>query len=179
MTEEEKEILTKEKTRFKIPRSNTLPEASVNNILTKIQEKYSFASLYQAKAAVAVLFQQGGTSRSCDGNMTINVFDKDVKLAEIRKIVKEEGHNRGERKLARTIATPIYEICEYFDIPGNLYLKISRHHPERTFTLEEQVWLSDFQSLNDDAPSEMKVLIVESFDLGKNQKPSFQNKSNK
>lgn len=128
-----RELLETEKTRFKIPRSNTLPEQSVTEILDKVKDKFSFNSLEEAKAAIAVLFQQGGTSRSCDGNMTINVFDKDVKLADIRKIIKDSGHNRGERKLARTMATEIQEICETLEVPGNLYLKISRKKPRQSF----------------------------------------------
>jgi hypothetical protein len=172
-------MLEAERSRFKIPRSNTLPDSSVTRIIEQVKEKYSYSTLYEAKTAIAVIFQQGGTSRSCDGNMTINVYDKDVKLAEIRKIIKDSGHSRGERKLARSMASEIQAICVLLEIPGNLFLKISRLNPDMTFDKTEQAWLSDFQALNDDTPPKLKALISESFEQRKISNPGSQRKSGK
>jgi hypothetical protein len=172
-----KELLLKEKSNLQLARANTLPESAVSEIVDKVQEKYSYPSTREAKAAIACIFQQGGTSRSCDGNMTIKVFGKDIKLAEIRKIIKELGHNRGERKLARSMATEIQDICVQLEIPGNLFLKISRTHPDKIFTPEEQAWLSDFQSLNDSTPSDLKLLITESFDQRKSSNSGNQKRT--
>jgi len=179
MDEAFRKLLENEKPNLLLPRTNLLPQSSVDAVADKVKERYAFPTVYEAKAAIACLFQQGGTSRSCDGNMSIKVFGKDVKLAEVRKIIKDLGHSRGERKLARTMATEIQEISELFEIPGNLYLKISRSKPDKTFTLKEQTWLSDFQSMNDSCPPELKVLITESFDQRRNSNAGNQKRPSK
>ena len=67
--------------------------------------------LHEAIATIAVFFQQGGTARSCDENMGIKLFEKSIKLAKIRKILKKNFCNRAERKLARTFANEIQKLA--------------------------------------------------------------------
>ena len=167
-----------EKAKISVPRSNTLPDDSVLRIIEKVKTELKFNDNDEAQAALAVLFQQGGTARSCDGNMTVKIFDRQVKLATIRKIIRDEGHNRGERKLARSIATDIHKICLALEIVGNLYQKVQRKDPSRSYTLAQQVWLSDFQSMNTDCPADLRTLLVESFQKEPN-KPSKGRRSGK
>jgi hypothetical protein len=110
-----------------------------------------------------MLFQQGGTARSCDGNMSVTLFGKTVKLAELRKILKQNFCNKAEKKLARTLAQEIYELARIMEIQGNLYQKIQKQNLERIFTVEEKVWLSDFQSDNNNCPVALKTLIQNTF----------------
>jgi hypothetical protein len=123
------------------------------------------------------LFQSGGTNRSCDGNLQISIFGKDIKLANLRKILNECKLKANERKLARAIASEIAIISKEFKIPGNLAKKITRDFPERKFTMEELVWLSEFQVDNPECPEESRKLIS---DCLKNRKVNpGANKTNK
>lgn len=166
--------LNKEKNNVKLSRSNTFTLAEVDYILETIKNEIGLSSLDEAKTVIAILFQQGGTARSCDGNMSITVFEKTVKLATIRKILKQCNYARGERKLARTLASDIYLICEKLEIPGNLSQKLKRLGTS-TVKLEpnEEIWLSDFQNLNPSIPDKLRNLIEDSFKTKqpKQQKP--------
>jgi hypothetical protein len=108
-----------------------------------------------------MLFQQGGTARSCDGNMSVTFMDVTVKLADVRKVLKENSCNKSERKLARTLANEIHEIASILEIPGNLYQKIQKQNLDTVFNTEQKVWLSDFQSDNENCPVELRKLILE------------------
>lgn len=156
-------LLEAEKTTYIAARSSKLQQGAVEKILNKIQEKYNLDSQDQAIAILAVLFQQGGTARSCDGNMCITLFGQEIKLADIRKIMKETSCNKAERKLARSLANQIYAMSLILEIPGNLYNKIQKQDFEKVFTMEEKVWLSDFQSDNDECPTKLRTLILETF----------------
>ena len=163
ITDTFKEELEQEKSNLIVPRRSEIPSESLPNLFETIQKEFGLASHLQALTAVSILFQQGGTARSCDGNMEISVYGKQLKLSKLRKIIKDAGYKQGERKLARAVATPIYKVCLELNLPGNLYQKIQRRYPEKTFILSDRVWLSDFQSLNEDAPPEIRTLILESF----------------
>lgn len=47
------------------------------------------------------------------------------------------------------------------ELPGNLYNKIQNKNFSKNFTIEEKVWLSDFQSDNENCPVELRTLILE------------------
>lgn len=171
--------LKKEREQLQVPRSSEVSQASIDSLLDQMVSDTDIpvTTKEQASAVLAVLFQQGGTARSCDGNMTIRIFNKDFKLSRIRKCLKDVRLNKNERKVARSMATDIQKICLAFELPGNLHQKIKRQNSERTFTLEESVWLSDFQAYNDDAPSELRTLILQSFKKPLN--PSAQKRADK
>lgn len=163
ITTELKTSLKNEKDTFVGARSSTLSNVAVNGILESIKKKYQLNDLGESVTILAFLFQGGGTARSCDGNMVVTVFDKEVKLGDIRKILKEAKCNRAERKLARSLANDIYEISAILELNGNLYKKVQRTHLEQEFTSEERAWLSDFQSDNVNCPIRLRNLIVETF----------------
>jgi hypothetical protein len=163
ITTELKNNIKNERHNFVGARSSTLSDAAVKNILELIQQQYKLDNLGESVTILAFLFQGGGTARSCDGNMTVTVFNNDVKLADIRKILKEAKCNRAERKLARSLADDIHEISTILEIDGNLFKKIQRSNLEKVFTSEERAWLSDFQSDNVNCPIELRNLILETF----------------
>ena len=136
-----------ERNNIVIPRSSEISPSAVQTILDTVKTDLGLADNNQAIAAIAVLFQQGGTARSCDGNMTIKLFNKDIKLATVRKSIKNSGFNKGERKLARSMADDIQQVCLKLQLPGNLYQKIKRQNPDYKFNDEDPMWLSDFQSV--------------------------------
>lgn len=115
-----------------------------------------------------MLFQAGGTNRSCDGNLQVSIFGKDIKLASLRKTLTENKLKASERKLARSMASTIAKIAEEIGIPGNLAKKITRDFPERKFTTEELAWLSEFQVDNSDCPEESRKLISDCLKNNKN-----------
>lgn len=98
--------------------------------------------------------------------MSVTIFGSEIKLSNIRKILKQNSCNRGERKLARSLANELYEISLVLELPGNLYNKIQKKDVSRNFTIDEKVWLSDYQSDNEDCPVELRNLILETFKKG-------------
>ena len=155
--------LLQEKKIYVTARSSILQRGKAEKIVTEIQKSLELEEFEEALAAIAILFQQGGTARSCDGNMKIVLFNKEIKLADIRKVLKRLSYNKAERKLARTFANEIHEIAVLMDLPGNLYLKIQKKNLERKFSIEQKAWLSDFQSENEKCPAELRNLILETF----------------
>ena len=158
--------LKSQKNGISIPRSNSIPKNTAKKILQEIVETNELSSIEVALTHLTILFQQGGTSRSCDGNLTA-FFEKNVSLSSIRKALKKNGFNRGERKLARTYANEIYAIAAALELDGNLYQKIQRLNPELSFTQSEACWLSDFQASNEETPSNLRNLINASFNKQK------------
>ena len=154
-----------EKQNICLSRANYLSPILVQDILNQMQEDFGFESNWYAIAVLTVFFQYGGTSRSCSGNLTIKMFDRVIKFSSIRHILKMKRCIKGERKLARSLATPIFEIANILEIPGNLYYKIQRKYPHQKFTMQEKVWLSDFQSLNLHCEDRLRILIQDSLRL--------------
>ena len=172
VSENLKNKLQIEKNNYVNARSSRLQSGVVDKILTKIRENFKLENNEEAVSIFAILFQQGGTSRSRDGNMSIRIFDQDIKLVQIRKILKENLCNKRKRKLARSLADTVQEICLIMEIPSNLYNKIQKKDLKRTFTMEEKVWLSDFQSNNENCPVELKKLSLQTFKKEKSSKTS-------
>jgi hypothetical protein len=163
VNEDLKKKLHIEKNVYVTARTSKLQRKTAEKIIERTKENLQLNSREEALAVIAILLQQGGTARSCDGNMTITLFDKEIKLADLRKTLKQMSCNKAERKLARTLANEIYEIALIMELPGNLYLKIQKENLERKFTVEEKIWLSDFQSENENCPVELRTLITETF----------------
>lgn len=163
LSPEFKKKLLEQKNTYIAARSSKIQQGTADKIIENIKEFYKLETNEEALAIIAMLFQQGGTARSCDGNMNIVLFEKNIKLAEIRKILKQQSCNRAERKLARTFANEIYEIAVTMEISGNLYNKIQKNNIERKFSIEEKAWLSDFQADNENCPIELRNLIIETF----------------
>ena len=167
--------LKQEKQAMTYSRSNTIGESQTKAIVTSFQKRYDMPTELHAKAVIAVLFQQGGTSRSCDGNMAITIFGKEIKLAGLRKCLQDNNCAKQERKLARSLASELFEMSREMGLIGNQYRKIQREKQERVYTDLEKAWLSDFQCDNLNCPTDLRLLITESFpkrSLNKKQKKS-------
>lgn len=163
ISENVKKLLLVEKKNYVAARSSTLQDGVVEKILKDLQTNHQLDDPEKVIAILAMLFQQGGTARSCDGNMSVTLFDITAKLADVRKVLKTNSCNKAERKLARSIADKIFEVAKIMDIPGNLYVKIQKQNLERAFTDEEKIWLSDFQADNENCPIALRKLIQETF----------------
>lgn len=88
------------------------------------------------------------------------MYDQSIKLADIRKILKQHSCNKSERKLARSLATEIFVISQIMELPGNLYSKIQKQNLEMEYKMDEKVWMSDFQSENLECSTNVRVLII-------------------
>lgn len=163
LTEGTKKALLEEKKNYIATRASKLQPGVAEKIIQDLMELKKLTDPQHALAIIAMLFQQGGTARSCDGNMSVTLFGKTVKLAELRKILKQNSCNKAERKLARALAQEIYEVARIIEIQGNLYQKIQKQNLERVFTVEEKIWLSDFQSDNNNCPVALRILIQNTF----------------
>lgn len=170
ISQEFKDSLSVEKNNILMPRSSMLSSASLDKILEDIRTQVGYDSIDQVKTLLTVFFQQGGSTRGCDGNMTVKVFTKEVKLATIRRILKDNGCARNERKLARSIASDIYDIGLVLELPGNVSNKIQKLRPNENFSMSDKVWLSDFQLYNDNLPPRLRTYITESFPERKTQR---------
>ncbi len=113
----------------------------------------------------------------CKGNLETQIGNKKVKLAAIRKVMKDCNLDRKERKLARSLATPIFEVCKKLSLPGNLYNTIITNQEVGVLSEEDKIWLSDFQNGNPDCPERLQNLIRNHFNSKTN--PNKKNKINK
>lgn len=170
LTEDALKKLSQEKETYIAAREHKLRRVPAYQVLEQIKKEKNLDDTAEALAIVALMFQQGGTTRSCDGNTQITLYGQTTKLAEIRKALKDNHCNKAERKLARFFADEIQQIAQTMEVQGNLAMKITRNHPERQFTKEELTWLSDFQSDNENCPAELRTLILETFQNRKKKK---------
>jgi hypothetical protein len=152
------------------PRSLQLTKTQADTIIDKFAQQQKL-NINQAKVAISILLQSGGTAKGCDGNLNINIFGQTIKLAYLRKALAEAKCKGYERKLAKFMANDIAMVCTTLKLPGNLTNKIRRLNPDRQFKLEETVWLSDFQVDNEDCPELLRRFISDSFDKKSNTKP--------
>jgi hypothetical protein len=189
------ERLEDEKSNLEL-RSKYLSSEAVTKILTQLtldmNSPCQFPGGYHLRrlgtgevlSIVAVHMQQGGTARSCDGNTTVKLFDREISLALIREGFRHAGYPHQERKFARTEAISIYSVCQKLQLEGNLAKKISRQNLDYHYTQEELVWLSDFHADNPRCPSVLRKQIIASMPTdkrrskprGKKRKGSRKNK---
>lgn len=152
-----------QKRNVSIPRSTTLNPDQVEIVIESFSTKNNL-NRNQALVVISALFQSGGTSKGCDGNLTIEAFSKSFKLATLRKSLTDNKCKGKERKLARTLADEIYKISTHFGFEGNLTKKIKRIFPDKEINLSESYWLSDFQVDNPNCPEKLRNLILSSFE---------------
>lgn len=160
---------------IKLPRTPKLTNAQVDDIVKTFATNHKL-TINQAKTFIAMFFQSGGSAKSCDGNMEITFCGKTIKLAALRATLKACKAKGAERKLARAMATEIYQISVIMKLPGNLSKRIIRENPTIKLSMEEQVWLSDFQSENLDCPELIRKLINETFSKRNELKSNAKNK---
>lgn len=179
LTSEMREKLIAAKNAYIAGRTSKLTKQPAETILNKLLELKKLKERYEGIAILTLLFHQGGTARSCDGNLSVTIFDTNTKLAELRKIMKVENCNKSERKLARYFADEIHEVASLMEIPGNLYSKIQRLEPEKVFSVEEKAWLSDFQSDNPNCPAAIRKIIHSTFPRTQREEKNQKRKSGK
>lgn len=168
--------LQEETRKLIIPRNNVIAPEQLQIILESMVLQLKLPSMWHAVAILTIFFQQGATAKSCDGNMSITVFEKTIKLAQIRKILKQSNCAKQERKLARSLATKIYSIAKIMKLEGNLTNKILRENPGLELSQADRIWLSDFQSDNPNCPVELRNYITNSFPK-RRQKQSSERKN--
>jgi hypothetical protein len=149
-------------TDFILPRSSTITQKQAEAIISTFAKNQDIP-IPQAKVAMTLLFQSGGTAKSCDGNLTIQCFGKPIKLSYLRKALTDAKCKGCERKLARYYANEIFTIAKTYKVPGNLFKRISRDTPQRKFSEIEAAWLSDFQVENETCPTDIRFHISETF----------------
>jgi hypothetical protein len=163
ITDSLKEKLTKKKETLILPNSHTISRVTAIKILEDIKNKYNLDNEEDALIPIAILSQKGATSSRCSGNMDCTYDSIVYKLSDIRKIFVANNAKNGIRKFARTYGYKIFEICQLLDIPGNMYTKVRRLHPNSIITKEDKYWVSDFQVYNESAPLEIRNLLIKSF----------------
>ena len=105
---------------FVVPGTLTLNSSQTEKVVDAIMEEAGLDSTEQALTLFAILFQEGGTARECDRKLEAEVQGKKLRFQTVRDCMRDFRLPRMERRLARSLATPIYEVCSSLNIPGNL-----------------------------------------------------------
>ena len=153
-----------------VPRTPILNTSQTEKIINAVIDEAGLDSKEQALILLAIIFQKGGTARKCDGSLEAEVQGRRLRLKTVRDCMREVGLARMERRLARSLATPIYEVCSSLNIPGNLARAILNNETNMltNATDKDKAWMSDFQNENEDCPERIRQLINSHF---KNRKP--------
>lgn len=161
--------LKKNKINLKLSNTYSISRPIAESIINEIQDKYGFSSKDESMVIIAIFAQLGATSPKCSGNMTFEYEGQEFKLADIRKIFAKNGAKNQFRKFARTYGSTLYSINKLLDIPGNMFQKIKKLYPNESIKPDHKYWMSDYQAYNEDAPSEVRNLLIQSFPKNKNQ----------
>lgn len=105
---------------FVVLRALTFNAFQTAKIVDAIIDEAGLESTEQALTFLAIIFQKGGTARQSDGNLEAEVQGKKLRLKTVRDCMRDVGLARMERRLDRSLATPIYKVCSFLNIPGNL-----------------------------------------------------------
>ena len=95
---------------FVVPGTLTLNSSQTEKVVDAIMDEAGLDSTEQALTLLAILFQEGGTARECDGKLKAEVQGKKLRFQTVRDYMRDFGLPRMERRLARSLATPIYEV---------------------------------------------------------------------
>lgn len=115
----------------------------------------------EVAASIAIICQKGGTARQAQSMVYSIVNGKRLELSTIRAILRKKNLKFTLCQCARTNATNIYQVYQLFTIEGDLSKKIARHEP--SVTLEEKIWLSNFQMDNEDCPQNVRDLLMQHY----------------
>lgn len=154
---------------YVVPRTPTLNIIQTDKVIDAITETAKLDSREEAIILLAILFQKGGTARQCDGNLEAEINNKKLRLKTVRDCMRDAGLAKGERRLARSLATAIHTVCHNFNIPGNLARVILANEISLlTFvTDQDKIWMSDFQNDNEECPERIRQLITNYFKTNK------------
>ena len=146
---------------FVVPKAPTLNSVQTEKIVDAIIDETGLESTEQALILLAIIFQKGGTTGLCDKTLEAEVQGKKLRLKTVRNCMRNVGLPRMERRLARSLATPIYKVCASLNIPGNLARAILNNEAAilTNVTDADKAWMSDFQSDNQDCPEAIRRLI--------------------
>ena len=156
------EFLTNAKDdRLVVPRTQILNTLQTEKIVNAVINEAGLSSTEEALILLAIIFQKGGAARQCNGNLEAEVGGKKLRLKTVRDCIKDVGLAGMEWRLARSLATPIYEVCSSLNIPGNLAHAIINNETNTltNVTDKDKAWMSDFQNDNENCPKRIRQLI--------------------
>ena len=104
----------------------------------------------------------------CKRNLDAFIKEKSIKLATIRKSLKEANFVKKERKLAKTLA--IYMVAKEIPLQENLCNAILKNQNDLSLTEKDKIWLSDFQLGNPDCLKKFIRNHFNSINTEKNKK---------
>jgi hypothetical protein len=144
-----------------VPRAQILDTPQTEKIINAVIDEAGLDSTEEALILLAIIFQKGGAARQCDGNLEAEAGGKKLRLETVRDCMRGVGLAGMEWRLARSLATPIYEVCSSLNIPGNLTHAILNNETAMLMnaTDRDKAWMSDFQNDNEDCPERIRQLI--------------------
>jgi hypothetical protein len=92
-----------------VPRAQILDTPQTEKIINAVIDEAGLDSTEEALILLAIIFQKGGAARQCDGNLEAEAGGKKLRLETVRDCMRGVGLAGMEWRLARSLATPIYE----------------------------------------------------------------------
>lgn len=152
--------------------ANAATPLQVDEVINKVKTAYKYADsdINSIRANICALLQNGATSPKFDQNKSYDLLG-DSKLVEVKVLKKactDVASNLTLRKLARGLREDIVVVAQKTDMPGNLSKRFLVDCPDAT--IDELVWVSDFQTFNNQAPDRVKSWLMSNFQnrFGKN-----------
>lgn len=135
-------------------------ELQGNTLIRTIASRFGIR-FDQALIATCIICQKGGTNRRANGDIYAIVDGIRITLQNIRDTMNTSNLRFTLRQWARTYPTQIFRIAAKSGVQGDLAKKIMRNNPN--ITLDDSIWLSNFQMDNPDCPEELRALMLDHF----------------
>jgi hypothetical protein len=145
-----------------------LTQEEANKILKTYAMKTG-VSFPLASLAAAILIQLGGTNAS-NNNIKCKLAGKEFHIKELREAIAFTNKKATVRQLARTLSKTIISIAGLNNIPGVLAKTLENENPELEFTIQEQIYASEWNLENPDCPDRIRKLLAERAKQKKEQK---------
>jgi hypothetical protein len=133
-----------------------------------VQTQKNFPSQENARDTICLLCQAGGTNNA-QGNLSVTFVDTAaatpvpivLTLKEIKDIMKANGIKMTLRQYARTRSAECHDVGEKFNVPGDLYKKLTMLHG--TISREDSFWCSSFQMNTGNCPPHINAMLVDHY----------------
>lgn len=114
-------------------------QAKDSQMLISEIAKRAQCSEKQAFILLSIICQKGGTAGKAQSNVYAIVDGIRLELGTVREIINSQKKKFTLRQFARTHATSIHKVADYFQIPGDLAKKIMRIEPN--LRPDRLIWL--------------------------------------
>lgn len=166
------------KSEIAVKQRNEISEESIIRVIEVTRLQFNLENNESALSAIAILLQKGGCNANRNTSITISFDNKTIGSKEVNTIIRNNCKNITPRAFARAIAKEIFEISKFYDVPGNIAIKIKRTQPEawdRITEPDKEYWASDFQLNTEGIPPPIANLIQVNYQNSFRTRSTFTN----